>query len=532
MTPRRGLALACGLAVVAIVIGWLIRWGTDDAYITFVYARELVRGHGVTWFGTQIEGYTNFAWVLWSALGLKLDADPLWWAWGASLVALGATIVTTYRIAALRATPLAGLCAAAILATNFTFLAFGTSGLETMLQAALLASAWLELERLRRNAPGIESAAVLSLIAALALWTRLDSAPMLAVLGVVAVHRFAKANASIRTWIALVMPAFVLVGGWFLWKVATYGDILPNTFYVKAGTGSLAHGAWFVWQFLQAYLLWPVLAAIVVLALVRRRMTSALPLSLVAAQVAYVIAVGGDFMEFRFFVPLLPPLACAFADLATTTAPERVPSARLRALALIAVLAAVSWRHAVMFAGAEDFSIDSVHSMATFYGKVKDNDWSQLGTSMRVAVAPFRPTIACDGAGAIPYFSDLPTVDQLGLNDAYVARHGNPAPAGYLRPGHQRFAPLDYLRTKQVTFVIGQPILIERGALVNRKSGRTLTIWLGSVLGPDQTYPGPYEVVALPIDDSRELLMWYLTPDPATTARIAGWDHVRLRSRL
>jgi len=531
VTPRRGLVLACGLAAVAVAIAWAIRWGTDDSYITFVYARELVRGHGITWFGTQIEGYTNFAWVLWSALGLKLGANPLWWAWGASLAALAATIVTTYRIAAVRATPLAGLGAAAILATNFTFVAFGTSGLETMLQSALLASAWLELERLRRAPPGIESAAVLSLIAALALWTRLDSAPMLAVIGVVAVHRFATQKASIRTWIALVMPAFVLVGGWFLWKVATYGDVLPNTFYVKAGTGSVAHGAAYVATFLHAYLLWPVLVAVAVLAIVRRRLASALPLALVAAHVAYVIAVGGDFMEFRFCVPLLPPLALAFAELATTAAPERVPSANLRTLALVAALAAVSWRHAATFDGNGDFTIDSVRAMRTFYDKVADNDWAPLGTNLRTALGELKPTIATDGAGAIPYFSDLPTIDQLGLNDAWVAHHGRPAPEGYLRPGHQRYATLEYLMAQRVTFVLGQPIVIERGGLANRRELPTVTTWLGTVLGPAQTYAGPYEVVGAPLDDEHELLMWYLTPDPATTARIAGWDHLRLRAR-
>ena len=100
-----------------------------------------------------------------------------------------------------------------------------------------------------------------------------------------------------------------------------------------------------------------------------------------------------------------------------------------------------------------------------------------------------------------------------------------------MRPGHQRFATLDYLRTKAVTFVIGQPILVERGALAMRRHGKTVTLWLGTILGPNQSFTGPFDVVAAPIDDEHELLMWYLTPDPATSARIAGWDHVRLRGR-
>jgi len=34
--------------------------------------------------------------------------------------------------------------------------------------------------------------------------------------------------------------------------------------------------------------------------------------------------------------------------------------------------------------------------------------------------------------------------------------------------------------------------------------------------------------LAAPVDEQVELLMWYLTPDPDVSARIAGWDHIRL----
>jgi len=29
----------------------------------------LVEGNGLTWFGNRVEGYTNFLWVTWIALG-------------------------------------------------------------------------------------------------------------------------------------------------------------------------------------------------------------------------------------------------------------------------------------------------------------------------------------------------------------------------------------------------------------------------------------------------------------------------------
>ncbi len=525
MTARRGLWIACAIAVAALVVSWLLRFGTDDSFITYVYARELVRGHGLTWFGTHIEGYTNFAWALWSALGLALGRDPLVWSWGLSLAALVAAILTTYRIAAARTTVAAGLVAAALLATNFTFLAFGTSGLETMFQTALLTAAWWHVERLRE--PRVAQLLRLSLLAALALWTRLDSAPVLAVLGAVTAYRLR--GASIKLWLAAVAPALILVGGWFAWKLAFYGDLLPNTFYVKAGTGSWRHGLAFTGAFVQAYMLWPVVLGIAVLAIARRRIASALPLAIAAAHIAYVIAVGGDFMEFRFFVPILPALAIAVSEFALTAAPDRVPRASVRGGLIVALLAAFSLRHGLTFEGVDDHSYDSVTTLGNFYYKVRDNDWTKLGASLKEPLAGTRATLACNGAGAIPYNSELPTVDQLGLNDAWIARNGTHAPPEYPRPGHQRYATYDYLVAQHVTFVIGSPYLVPRGALAEKRDMETVSHWLDAVLGGWTSAPaGIVEIVAAPVDDERELLMWYLTPDPEISRRTASWDRIRL----
>src|SRR5689334_10099421 len=49
----------------------------DDAYITFRYARNLVRGLGLVYNpGERIEGYTNFLWTILVAAGLKLHVAP------------------------------------------------------------------------------------------------------------------------------------------------------------------------------------------------------------------------------------------------------------------------------------------------------------------------------------------------------------------------------------------------------------------------------------------------------------------------
>src|SRR5688572_394699 len=128
-----------GVLMAAIGGAWALRFGTDDSWISFTYARSLIRGDGLTWFGEHVEGYSNFLWVLWAAAGLFMGIDPLSWAWFGSLAAMVAVLAVTYRHAELRSGSVAAWCATGLLATNFTFIAFGTSGLETMLQTALLA---------------------------------------------------------------------------------------------------------------------------------------------------------------------------------------------------------------------------------------------------------------------------------------------------------------------------------------------------------------------------------------------------------
>ena len=52
----------------------------------------------------------------------------------------------------------------------------------------------------------------------------------------------------------------------------------------------------------------------------------------------------------------------------------------------------------------------------------------------------------------------MPAVDMLGLNDAVVARQ---APDPRRPVGHRRVASADYLRERQVTFVLGHPAIAD-----------------------------------------------------------------------
>lgn len=519
--PRKAL-LGFGLiALVALAAAILVRFGCDDAFISFVYSRNLVRGDGLTWFGEHIEGYTNFLWVLWCALGIAAGVAPLLWAWIGSITAMLVVLVFTLRLARVRTDHVAALTVVGMLATNFTFVAFATSGLETMLQTAFVVTfAWRIETIVRADVLRGRALVTASVLAALAILTRMDSAVLCLVLAVPLLHRFVTTRAPVRAWLAAAAPVAATIGGWLVWKLAYYGDIVPNTAHAKLGFSgaTVVNGAHYIGSFLHAYLIWPVLLLAIGIGAWKRKLPR-MPLAVTLVWFAYVSAVGGDFMEFRFCVPVMPFLFMTIAEAFVVE-----PSRNLRALVLVALLAAFSWRHAARFEGSADGArYDSVPALASFYS-LANGDWTRLGAPLH-ALQGTGAILATHGAGAVPYYADLPTIDMLGLNDAWIARNGE-IPPNFKRPGHQRYATLPYLVEKKATLVLGNPTLFH-----GTPPPPVVLTWIRRSFAKQPELPSTITIVAVPLDAETDMLAWYLTPSPAVDARLAqlGWRVFSMR---
>ncbi|MEO0108938.1 MAG: hypothetical protein ABIK62_07210, partial [candidate division WOR-3 bacterium] len=251
-------------------------------------------------------------------------------------------------------------------------------------------------------------------------------------------------------------------------------------------------------------------------------------LLIVVARAAYLILVGGDFMEFRAWVPILP---LAFLLLAYLTWYQlgahlfRRPT--LVAGLVVTVLTAASVHHALKFRGlTEDRTLDSIETLATFYGVYPDRKWDRIGNALGTQLQSLDVRIALTAVGAIPYYSRIPTTDMLGLTDREVARHGKPAPADYPRPGHQRHARISYLIEQRVNLVIGHPTLAWRGLLASPQARRYIESWFPiAVPYGQEPFVNPV-MVLMPVTRERGLLMWYLTPSPELdqVIRQNGWE--------
>ena len=109
-------------------------------------------------------------------------------------------------------------------------------------------------------------------------------------------------------------------------------------------------------------------------------------------------------------------------------------------------------------------------------------------------VLPADTVIATTMAGAIPYYSELFTIDQLGLTDREVALHGEVIRP--LRRGHTKRASAAYLSARGVNLVLHHPRVY-------------------SCLQPRTKGPGAHVFVR--IDGDVCLRTLYLTPTPQLT---------------
>jgi len=425
----------------------------DDAFISFRYAQNFTEGHGLVWNpGERVEGYTNFLWVVLIAAGMMVGAPPEISA-NVLGIASGIAVLSILVLFSARSwgwrSPACWLAPAA-LALSRSFTAWSTGGLATQFFSLLVTSALLTLlvER-RRNSRGLLS----SLLFGLAALTRPEGILFAAVAAGFQAFDLGfrrRDPKAVGVWLA---PVVSIVAAHFLWRYGYYGAWLPNTFYAKVTGFSPEQSLPYFRLFLGDYALHWFLPLALAGSIVERRLTAERVLLTTAAiaYLAYVFYVGGDLFEFRFLVPVLPIVYWLIADgiraLARTSlvGPRWVPAG-------LAIAIAGAWGVAT-----HRGSVDPAAEVRR--GAVTSIPWMRLYTKSRASegkllhrlvlsgqLAP-DTTIAVSGAGALPYYSRLPTVDTLGLNDAFIARQPVKRPGVV---GHERAATAGYLKSRHV----------------------------------------------------------------------------------
>jgi arabinofuranosyltransferase len=413
---------------------------SDDGFISLRYAERLLNGRGLTWDDHErVEGYTNFLWtLLCAALGLAhrdLVADARFLGLSSACAVLLA-IIFCYPPLRWRSVGPA-LAGAGIIAASGAIAVWAIGGLEQPLLAACIA--WGLALFFSSESGGVpryggararRRTVLTSLCFALACLTRPDALLVVcAVLaGYWAGHGFSRGALRRVASIALLPAVFVTLH--LLIRRAYYGEWVPNSAFAKVAFTQhrLDEGLAYLTGAISP--LKPLLAPIpfaILLAIFdrarRARLSSALFASLV--WVSYVAVIGGDiFPARRHLVILLVLLAFISAEVLSALITLRRPRyavANIAAFGLVLALATTQSR-------------DPENERAT----VERWEWDAkpIGEMLKQAFAREQPLMAVDAAGSLPYFSELPSLDMLGINDRYLAHHPPPGfGQGYL--GHE-----------------------------------------------------------------------------------------------
>lgn len=424
------VAAVGGLAVHA----WIVRsWMLDDAFIFFRYADNWAAGQGPVYnVGERVEGYTSFLWLVLLTCGRRLGIDTVFLArtlglvLGLACIALVASAHRWVPSGSARGSRLAAL----LLGTCGVFTAWPMSGMEVPLVALLVTTCFVAYVRVLVTGEAAAGAPRRELLlfgvaGALLALARPEGALFFLVL-VVDLFRRRRTPALRRavTWSLVVFAVLALP--FLIWRLAYYGDPLPNTFYAKVGGTwrQASNGIVYSLRFLipAAALVLPFTAAVVSGRWSRRYPELAvLPVFLVVDAVAIVL-VGGDLMPaFRFYAPIVPLLALGAGW-------SLVALAGRRRWAVPAAVLAAAYGMAGMFLVpdiARRIREDRVAALGMIVGR-----W--LGANV-----PHDAVLATNTAGSVPYYSGLRTIDMLGLNDAHIA-HRDVEALGRSWVGHEK----------------------------------------------------------------------------------------------
>lgn len=351
---RAAVALAAAVVAALLLAGWRELWFLcDDAFITFRHAANHLRGWGYVWNPPPfepVEGYSNFLWMVllegvWAATGVAPPAS----ANVLSLLFAGGSLALAARVVARLPLPpeferhrlALGLLVVGSGLTNHSFLTWTSSGLETSL-FVFLCLAWIEALLAHGREGRVAVLARAAAAAAAAALTRPDG--VLLVAGTVLVLADAGRRQGRRALLA-GLP-LLAVAAHLVWRRATYGAWVPNTFLAKHVGAWPEMGVRYAGSYVLAYAPWPLLA-LGLLAATRALRGSggprpALPALVVAGvllahAIYFTFVIGGDHFEYRVYAHLVLPMALLLLALAVRVGLP--PRAVLGCLALQLLLA-------------------------------------------------------------------------------------------------------------------------------------------------------------------------------------------------
>lgn len=466
--------MAPALIAGSLVYAYLNRFIQDDAFISFVYARNWVEGNGLTWCtGERVEGYSNFLWVLIAAVGEMFHWNIIHYVYLVGFCLFAASMLIWHRVSVHYFADSKNLQLAFLLAlsANHSWTAHATGGLETPLVTFLFAVLFMITVCTTSRNWTLSRLALYSFVLALGVLTRMDFA-LLAFpsFSYIFFHLVAnrRSRSPILSLIGLFIPAAILLGGALLARYLYYGTFVPNSYWLKFAVepNVLRVAIYFSLFFAvtQLYFLFPALPYCLWR---HREKIVVLSATSVLLWLIYIAKIGGDFMEFRLLVPILPIMYILVLRALSDLYRYRRWTSRIAFVLLLAIAPSIHHLSDLYV------SRPAVSTTSSLQGTLADPyGWIPVG-KMLEGILPSDTRIGVIAAGAITYYSKLYTVDMLGLSDLHIRRNGillvtstagiKPDHRFGVRPGHGRLGRYSYAQQQNLNFLVMHPRVILGG---------------------------------------------------------------------
>lgn len=374
-------------------------FASDDAFITYRYAQNLYFGNGAYYniLDEKVEGYSNFLYLLLLTPGFMLTSDNIFiYSTILNTLLLFITLFFFYKLLTRYFTKNYSIIGLGLVGLNPSVWANVTTGLETILVILIFTVLWLTLESKRDKL----NISLIFFISSLAMLARVDGFifPVIA-----AIFLFLNNEKQLGLKLFIFSIIFMLI--YALGRYIYYDDIISNTYYAKV-SGDLIQRFFSGIDFLQKQTLsngiafyFLFLIIFVFNNIINKKKILKFPIIFTFIWLTYLIYIGGDIYYERFLLPFL--IIGVFYFLLFLKNRDNY------AKYLVPIALLISF---IVF-----------YNDGRFKYEDKDYDaWVTLGKFLKKS--PDNYVLAIDAAGKVPYYSQLKTIDMLGLNNKTIGQ--------------------------------------------------------------------------------------------------------------
>ncbi len=387
--------------------------GTDDAFISYRYGWNLANYHVLSWNELgfrRTEGFTNPLWVLFSAIWALLRNKDLIYP-GMVLTTLVITIGFLYSETVLvlsKARSTLGMFGILLLAASPVIWLHATSGLEFAVFGA--GSGLLAYYSMIRQAPGKLGLWLANALAFFLIILRSDGFVYLLILIIGLIL------AKNKNWKMLIYGGTLGMLGLLIWRVASFGQLLPNTAIAKMNFGVASRIPTGIVLLIQSLLGGGLILLVVGLfgLLYEPKSIRISAVITIAGWIAYYVYIGGDLFLERHLIGVM--VLSAGLSQGFFTRIFEMKRGWVLALALLIGI------FAPLYTGDPRF--------AYLQGKPQDS-WILMGKEIALHRDQYG-IIVTFPAGKIPFYAGGDFIDELGLNDPDLSKVQQPR----FIPGH------------------------------------------------------------------------------------------------